>query len=207
MTTVSIVEDDEALRKNIADYLRATRKFRCVSSYASGEEAVEKLPADQPQIVLMDINLGAMSGIDCVQALKPRMPDTLFVILTVFENAAKIFSALSAGASGYLLKRQPPAKLLEALNEVLAGGAPMSAPIARKVVASFQGKPVSASESENLSSREKEVLDCLAKGFSYKQIAGHIGISIDTIRSYIRRIYEKLHVKSRTDAVVWYLKQ
>ena len=205
MTTVSIVEDDPALRKNIADYLSATRKFFCVSSYASAEEAVEKLPADRPQIVLMDINLGEMSGIDCVRALKPVMPESLFVMLTVFENPGKIFSALAAGASGYLLKRQPPAKLIEALNEVLAGGAPMSAPIARKVVASFQQKPVSQADKENLSARENEVLDCLAKGYPYKQIAQHMGISIDTIRSYIRRIYEKLHVRTRTDAVVWYM--
>ncbi len=207
MTTVSIVDDDQALRADIADYLRATQKFRCVSSYPSGEEAVEHLPADRPEIVLMDINLGAMSGIDCVRALKPQMPQALFVMLTVFEHPDKIFSALAAGASGYLLKRQHPAKLLEALNEVLEGGAPMSAPIARKVVASFLGKSVSQTDNENLSTREKEVLDCLAKGYPYKQIAEYMGISIHTIRSYIRRIYEKLHVQSRTDAVVWYLKQ
>jgi DNA-binding NarL/FixJ family response regulator len=176
-----------------------------VSSFAYAEEAVEALPADRPQIVLMDINLGAMSGIDCVRALKPRMPESLFVMLTVFENPEKIFSALAAGASGYLLKRQPPAKLLEALNAVLAGGAPMSAPIARKVVASFQNKPVPPADKANLSARENEVLECLAKGYLYKQIANHMGISIDTIRSYIRRIYEKLHVRTRTDAVVWYM--
>ena len=208
MTTVSIVEDDAKLRANIAEYLQGTRKFRCVSGHPSAEDAIANLPGESPQIVLMDINLGAISGIECVRRLKPLIPKSQFVMLTVFEDTEKIFDALAAGASGYLLKRQPPVKLLEALNEVLAGGAPMSAPIARKVVASFQGKVASQPESIiRLSTRENEVLECLAKGYPYKQIAGHLGISIDTIRTYIRRIYEKLHVQSRTEAVAKYLKQ
>jgi DNA-binding NarL/FixJ family response regulator len=206
MTTVSIVEDDAKLRANITEYLQGTRKFRCVSGHASAEEAIASLPDQSPQIVLMDINLGVMSGIECVRRLKPLMPKSQFVMLTVFEDTEKIFDALAAGASGYLLKRQPPAKLIEALHEVLAGGAPMSAPIARKVVASFQNHATSQSEKEQLSPREVEVLDRLAKGFPYKQIGSELGISIDTIRTYIRRIYEKLHVQSRTEAVAKYLK-
>lgn len=207
MTTVSIVEDDAKLRANIAEYLQGTRQFRCVSGHASAEEAITKLPGESPQIVLMDINLGAMSGIECVRRLKPLMPKSQFVMLTVFEDTEKIFDALAAGASGYLLKRQPPAKLLEALDDVLGGGAPMSAPIARKVVASFQNRTTSQSEKEQLSPRENAVLECLAKGYPYKQIGGELGISIDTIRTYIRRIYEKLHVQSRTEAVAKYMKQ
>ena len=206
MTTVSIVEDDAKLRANIAEYLQGTRKFRCVSGHASAEDAIARLPEQPPQIVLMDINLGAMSGIECVRRLKPLMPKSQFVMLTVFEDTEKIFDALAAGASGYLLKRQPPAKLVEALHEVLAGGAPMSAPIARKVVASFQNHATNQDEKEQLSPREIEVLDRLAKGYPYKQIGSELGISIDTIRTYIRRIYEKLHVQSRTEAVAKYLK-
>lgn len=201
MTTIAIVEDDANLSGNLSEYLSATRKFRCVGNHANAEDAIQKLPEVKPQIVLMDINLGGMDGIECVRKLKPVLPETQFVMLTVFEDSEKIFKALAAGASGYLLKRQPPAKLLEALHEVLAGGAPMSAPIARKVVASFLVKPVVTDDMAQLSEREREVLDCLAKGFAYKQIAEQLGIRIDTVRTYIRRIYEKLHVQSRMDAV------
>jgi DNA-binding NarL/FixJ family response regulator len=207
MTTFSIVEDDSTLRGNIVDYLESTKMFRCLSGYSSAEEAVRRLPGDSPQIVLMDINLGEMDGIECVRQLKLGMAGSQFVMLTVFEDSEKIFNALAAGASGYLLKRQPPVKLLEALQDVLVGGAPMSASIARQVVNSFQGKFVTHGEDYNLSSRENEVLDCLAKGYIYKQIAQQLGISVDTIRTYIRRIYEKLQVKSRTEAVAKYMKQ
>ncbi len=141
MTTISLVEDDDDLRATVGDYLQSTGEFRCISGYSSGEQALKRLPADRPQIVLMDIDLGPMSGIECVRKLKPLMPECQFVILTVFADTDKIFNALAAGASGYLLKHQPPTKLLDALHEVLAGGAPMSAAIARKVVASFQSKP------------------------------------------------------------------
>ena len=206
MTSISLVEDDDALRSNIAEFLESTGKFQCISGYSNGKEAVKNLPTDQPQIVLMDINLGKMSGIECVYELKPLMPDCQFLMLTVFSDTEKIFDALAAGASGYLLKRQAPSKLLEALQEVLAGGAPMSAPIARKVVASFQNKPPPQGKPYNLSPREIEVLEGLANGRLYKQMADEMSIGIDTIRTYIRRIYEKLHVKSRTEAVAKYLK-
>ena len=204
MITISLVEDDNELRANIAEFLQSTGDFLCVSGYSNAKEAIERLPIDRPKIVLMDIDLGEMSGIECVHELKPVMPECQFLMLTVFADTDKIFNALAAGASGYLLKHQPPAKLLEALEEVLAGGAPMSAPIARKVVASFQSKLPTQDKSYHLSPREIEVLEGLAKGRLYKQMADQMDIGIDTIRTYVRRIYEKLHVKSRTEAVAKY---
>jgi len=159
-------------------------------------------------VVLMDINLGGMSGIECVRLLKPQVPETQVVMLTVFEDTEKIFSALAAGASGYLLKRMPPAKLLEAILDVHEGGSPMSAPIARKVVQSLQPELIATATAAalNLSPRERDVLDGLAEGQAYKQISDKLGVSIHTVRNYIRRIYEKLHVCSRTEAVAKYLR-
>ncbi len=204
---VSLVEDNEDVRDNIAGYLNAASGFKCISTYASGEEALVRLPADGPDVVLMDINFEGMSGIECVRRLKPMMPKSQILMLTVFEDADRIFSALAAGASGYLLKRMPPAKLLEAILDVYAGGAPMSASIARKVVQSFQaGRPAAGPESA-LSAREREVLDGLAQGYVYKQIADQLGVSIHTLRNYIRRIYEKLHVHTRTEAVAKFYRQ
>jgi DNA-binding NarL/FixJ family response regulator len=153
----------------------------------------------------MDINLGGMSGIECVRQLKPKLPDSQVVMLTVFEDTEKIFNALTAGASGYLLKRMPPAKLLEAIREVMEGGSPMSAPIARKVVQLLRRVPAPSDQNADLSPREREVLENLAAGRAYKQISEQMGISIHTVRTYIRRIYEKLHVQSRTEAVAKYL--
>jgi DNA-binding NarL/FixJ family response regulator len=204
---VSLVEDDEDVRDNIVGYLNAARGFLCMSAYASGEEALERLPVDQPDVVLMDINLGGMSGIECVRRLKPRLPNSQIVMLTVFEDAERIFNALAAGASGYLLKRMPPAQLLAAVSDVCAGGAPMSASIARKVVQSFQATRPSGGKDAELSAREREVLNGLAEGFVYKQIADQLGVSIHTLRNYIRRIYEKLHVHTRTEAVAKYYRQ
>jgi len=206
--TVSIVDDEVDLRENIAGYVDSVKGFRCLGVHGSAEDALANLPKEKPDVVLMDINLGGMSGIECVRRLKPLMPATQVVMLTVFEDTEKIFSALAAGASGYLLKRLAPAKLLEAIREVHEGGSPMSAPIARKVVQSLQ--PVLAapgSEPIGLSPREREVLDGLAEGQAYKQIADKLGVSIHTVRNYIRRIYEKLHVCSRTEAVAKYLRQ
>jgi DNA-binding NarL/FixJ family response regulator len=204
---VSVVDDQADLCENIAGYVNAAKGFRCVGVYGSGEEALAKLPKEQPDVVLMDINLGGMSGIECVRQLKPQIPATQIVMLTVFEDTEKIFSALAAGASGYLLKRLAPAKLLEAIREVHEGGSPMSAPIARKVVQSLQpASPARGDETSTLSPRESEVLDGLAEGQAYKQIADKLGVSIHTVRNYIRRIYEKLHVCSRTEAVAKYLR-
>lgn len=203
---VSIVDDEVDLRENIAGYVDAAKGFRCVSVHSSAEEALERLPHEKPDVVLMDINLGGMSGIECVLKLKPLMRETQVVMLTVFEDTDKIFSALAAGASGYLLKRMPPEKLLEAIREVHEGGSPMSAPIARKVVQSLQNPKAVVDETAELSPREREVLDGLAEGQAYKQIADKLNVSIHTVRNYIRRIYEKLHVRSSAEAVAKYLR-
>src|SRR5689334_12321421 len=161
---VAIVDDQADLRENIAGYVDAAKGFRCVSAYGTAAEALINLPREKPDVVLMDINLGGMSGIECVRQLKPQMRDTQMVMLTVFENTEKIFSALAAGASGYLLKRLDPEKLLEAIRDVHQGGSPMSAPIARKVVQSLQTSRATAEETVELSPREREVLDGLAEG-------------------------------------------
>lgn len=203
---VSIVDDEPDLRENIAGFIDATTEFRCVSVYASAEEALQKLPQDNPDVVLMDINLGGMSGIECVRHLKPLLPHAQIVMLTVFDDTDKIFNALAGGASGYLLKRMPPAKLLESIREVHEGGSPMSASIARKVVESLHAPPTSGQEAEALSPREREVLERLAQGYAYKQIADQLGVSIHTVRNYIRRIYEKLHVRSCAEAVAKYFR-
>jgi DNA-binding NarL/FixJ family response regulator len=205
--TVSIVDDEADLRKHIAGYLGAAGNIKCISAYASAEEALANLPKDNPDVILMDINLGEMDGIECVRRLTVKMPEALVLMLTVFEDTEKIFHALSAGASGYLLKRLSPKKLLEAIEEVCVGGSPMSAPIARKVVKSFKAAPARGDESADLSPREHSVLDGLAAGLAYKQIADQLGVSIHTVRNYIRRIYEKLHVRSRTEAVAKFLRK
>lgn len=205
--TVSIVDDEADLRKTIAGYLAAAGNIRCVSSYASAEEALQHLPQDKPDVVLMDINLGGMDGVECVRQLTPLMPESQVLMLTVFEDTEQIFRALAAGASGYLLKRLSPKKLLEAIHEVRDGGSPMSAPIARKVVHSFKAVPARGDASVDLSPRERSVLDGLAAGLAYKQIADQLGVSIHTVRNYIRRIYEKLHVCTRTEAVAKFLRK
>jgi DNA-binding NarL/FixJ family response regulator len=205
--TVSLVDDEADLREHIGGYLQAAGGFNCQSVYASAEEALEQLPKDRPDVILMDINLGGMDGIECVRQLKLVMPEAQVLMLTVFEDTDKIFRALAAGASGYLLKRLSPSKLIEAIREVKDGGSPMSASIARKVVQSFRAAPAKGDETMDLSQREREVLDGLAEGLAYKQIAGQLGVSIHTVRNYIRRIYEKLHVCSRTEAVAKFLRK
>jgi DNA-binding NarL/FixJ family response regulator len=205
--TVSIVDDEPDLREHIASYLDASGGIHCVSAYASAEEALKHLPQDKPDVVLMDINLGEMDGIECVRRLTVLMPEALVLMLTVFEDTDQIFNALAAGASGYLLKRLSPKKLVEAIEEVCVGGSPMSAPIARKVVKSFKATPARGDDSGDLSPREHAVLNGLAEGLAYKQIAEQLGVSIHTVRNYIRRIYEKLHVRSRTEAVAKFLRK
>ena len=210
MITVSIVDDDAKLRQSIATFVDGSPGFKCVSHYGSAEAALKGLPADKPDVVLMDINMGEMSGIECVERLKAHSPDMQILMLTVYEDTEKIFRALAAGANGYLLKRSSPTKLLAAIREVHAGGSPMTSSIARKVVASFQkhtpATDAAGERAGQLSPREQAVLDGLAKGWTYKQLASELDISIDTIRTYIRRIYEKLHVQSRTEAVAKYLR-
>ncbi len=207
MVSVSIVDDENELRQSIATFLNESPGFRCVSTFPNGETALKQLPSQWPDVVLMDIHLTGMTGIECARRLKVLNPEVQIVMLTVFEDDEQIFTALTAGASGYLLKRLRPARLLEAIREVHAGGSPMSHSIARKVVASFQKAAQAAEEKAHLSSREHMVLDCLAKGLTYKQTADQLSINIATIRSYLRRIYEKLHVQSRTEAVAKYSRQ
>jgi DNA-binding NarL/FixJ family response regulator len=202
---VAIVDDEAALRQSIATFINGSPGFRCVSAYGSAEDALHGLPADRPDVVLMDIHMPGMNGIDCVRRLKALLPDLQILMLTVYDDTDQIFNALAAGATGYLLKRLSPPRLLEAIREVHAGGSPMSSSIARKVVASFHMAAPDSGPRPHLSPREEAVLDSLAKGLTYKQIASQFAISIDTVRTHLRRIYEKLHVCSRTQAVAKYL--
>jgi DNA-binding NarL/FixJ family response regulator len=205
--TVSIVEDNEQLRTTLARVLNRAEGFRCVSHYGEAESALQGLPKDHPEVVLMDINLPGMNGVECVRQLKQIVPQILVVMLTVYEDTTNIFNALAAGASGYMLKRTKTAELLDAIREVRRGGSPMTTHIARMVVQSFQKSGPSPSPAENLSQREQEVLDCLSQGFLYKEIADKLGISYETVHTYIRRIYEKLQVRTRTEAVAKFLKR
>ncbi|HWD20968.1 MAG TPA: response regulator transcription factor [Verrucomicrobiae bacterium] len=205
MITVSIVDDEAELRRSIATFVNGAPGFKCVSAYASAEEALRRLPGDSPDVVLMDINMAGMNGIECVARLKASHPHMHIVMLTVYEDADQIYKALAAGASGYMLKRLTPSNLLEAIREVHEGGSPMSSSIARKVVASFQKAAPPDARFGPLSAREQMVLERLAKGSPYKQIAAELDITVPTVRNYLRRIYEKLHVQSRTEAVAKYL--
>jgi DNA-binding NarL/FixJ family response regulator len=205
-TTVSIVEDQEQLRVTLARVLDRAEGFQCVSQHGSAEEALKELPKVRPNVVLMDINLPGKNGVECVRQLKQALPETQVVMLTVYEDTENIFKALAAGASGYMLKRTKTTELLQAIRDVINGGSPMTTHIARKVIQSFQ-RPVAALQStEDLSPREREVLDCLSQGFLYKEIAEKLGISYETVHTYIRRIYEKLQVRTRTEAVAKFLK-
>jgi DNA-binding NarL/FixJ family response regulator len=204
--TVSIVEDQEPLRATLARVISRAEGFECVSQYGSAEEALKDLPNVKPQVVLMDINLPGMNGVECVRQLKQILPGTQVMMLTVYEDTQNIFNALAAGATGYMLKRTPRAELLEAIQEVHRGGSPMTTHIARLVVQSFL-KPAGKSEpTAELSPREREVLDLLSQGLMYKEIAEKIGVSYETVHTYIRRIYEKLQVRTRTEAVAKFLR-
>jgi DNA-binding NarL/FixJ family response regulator len=201
---VSIIEDDVPAREILAGWIRRGDGFRCVSEHGSAESALAELPKEKPNVVLVDINLPGMNGIECVRRLKLILPETQFVIVTVYEDANHIFNALAVGASGYLLKQTPRSEMLAALKEVYAGGSPMSSNIARKVVQSFRRTSTGTGSSEDLSPREGEVLELLARGYLYKEIADSLGIGVATVTTYIRRIYEKLHVRSRAQAVAKY---
>lgn len=205
--TVSIVEDNDQLRATLARVISRAEGFRCLGQYANAEAALEALPGERPNVVLMDINLPGMNGVECVRQLKQLAPEIQAVMLTVYEDTENIFNALAAGASGYLLKRTGSAELLEAIRDVQKGGSPMTTHIARKVVQSFQRTGASLQPTANLSQREQEVLDCLSQGFLYKEIAEKLGISYETVHTYIRRIYEKLQVRTRTEAVAKFLRR
>jgi DNA-binding NarL/FixJ family response regulator len=204
---VSIVEDDVRVRSSLARLVDSTKGLQCVSQHPSAENALADLPIIDPDVVLMDINLPGMSGVECVGRLKELLPQTQVVMLTVYENTDHIFNALAAGATGYLMKQTPPEQLLEAIREVHAGGSPMSSHIARKIVASFRQVSQPASEQDRLSAREQEVLDYLVQGYMYKEIAVAMKISFDTVHTHVRNIYEKLHVRTRTEAVTKRLRE
>ena len=205
--TISIVEDNDQLRGTLARVISRAPGFACLGQHATAEAALAAIPNEKPEVVLMDINLPGMNGVECVRRLKQLLPQIQVVMLTVYEDTDSIFNALAAGASGYLLKRTKSAELLEAIRDVVKGGSPMTAHIARKVVLSFQRSPASAAPTADLSPREKEVLDCLAQGFLYKEIAEKLAISYETVHTYIRRIYEKLQVRTRTEAVAKFLRR
>jgi len=206
MISVSVVDDEDSLCQSIAVFVNGSTGFRCVSTFPSGEAALAGLPELWPDVILMDIHLTGMSGIECVQRLKAMRPEVQVVMLTVYEDSEQIFAALEAGATGYMLKRLTPARLLRAIQEVHEGGSPMSHSIARKVLASFhQSGP--AAEKTHLTAREQMVLEGLARGLTYQGTADQLSISLDTVRTYVRRVYEKLHVQSRTEAVAKYTRQ
>jgi RNA polymerase sigma factor (sigma-70 family) len=205
--TVSIVEDSDKLRETLVRVLNRADGFRCVSQYANAEDALKDLPQIKPDVVLMDINLPGMNGVECVRQLKKIAPEIQVMMLTVYEDTENIFDALAAGASGYMLKRTAGKELLEAIQEVHRGGSPMTAHIARKVVQSFQRSAAAEAQTESLSEREQQVLDLLSQGLIYKEIAEKLGISYETVHTYIRRIYEKLQVRTRTEAVAKFLRR
>jgi len=208
---VALVEDDPNLRANLAAMLNSSPGFHCQAAYPDGTTALRGIPSNRPDVVLMDINLPGMLGTECVRQLKDLTPNLPVLMLTVYEDSEQIFKSLMSGATGYLLKRTPRDKLLEAIREVNAGGAPMSRQIARRVVQYFQKVNESPADTQspavvvNLTDREKDVLAALAKGYAYKEIAGQLNISFETVRTHLRTIYEKLHVHSRTEAVLKYL--
>jgi DNA-binding NarL/FixJ family response regulator len=201
---VAIVEDDGGLREELEGILAATECACCVGSYCSAEEALEEIAAANPDVILMDIKLPGMSGIECVARLRGTLPDARVIMLTVYEDSDRIFQALQAGADGYLVKSSSAATLIEAIIDVYKGGSPMSSHIARKVVRQFRQLAPAPNEAENLSRREKEVLELLACGYVYKEIADQLGIGIETIKTYVKSICKKLHVRNRVEAVARY---
>jgi DNA-binding NarL/FixJ family response regulator len=201
---VSIVEDSPGTRESLKALLERAPGLRCAGTHASGEEALRKIPAEKPDVVLVDINLPGMNGIECVARLRERVPKTQILILTTYDQDDLIFESLRVGAHGFLLKNMPPSELMLAIVQVHAGGSPMSMRIARKVVKYFQSLQ-QPSEVEVLTKREQEILALLAKGYLYKEIADRLGISLSTVRAHLHAVYEKLHVHSRTQAVIKFL--
>ena len=204
MTTIALVEDSAPMRRNLERMLRRAPGVRCVCACGTAEEALEQIPVCKPDVVLMDINLPGASGIECTARLKLQMPAMQVIMLTVYEDTTSIFSALKAGACGYLLKRSSPAEILEALTAVQTGGAPMTSEIARKIVMTFQTPAPLAGDAATLSAREQEILKLLSKGMVSKEIADELSISYHTVRVHTKHIYEKLHVRSRAEAVIKY---
>lgn len=205
---VTIVEDDTSLSSIYATWIEKAEGFRLVNRYSNGQEARDGIAKDGPDVVLMDINLPGLDGVECVRQLKAELPKLQFIMITVYDDSDRIFNALAAGATGYMLKQTPRKELLESLLEVHRGGSPMSSGIARKVVQCFRKTPPEDPENElkSLSKREEEVLSLLAQGYLYKEISHELGLSRHTVDTYLRRIYEKLHVHSRTQAAALYVK-
>src|SRR3974390_1470232 len=204
---VAIVEDDEGIRTSLAALVRRAPALRCAGDYPDAETALKEIPRRPPDVVLMDINLPGVNGVECVRQLKSTLPGVQFLMLTVYEDSDSLFNSLKAGASGYLLKRTASARLLEAIRDVHSGGSPMTPQLARRVVQFFsRPAPEAPSSLSGLTPGEKEFLNQLSNGYSYKEIADRMKISIDTVRSYVRTVYVKLHVHSRTEAVVKYLR-
>jgi DNA-binding NarL/FixJ family response regulator len=203
---LSLVEDDEPTRQILGDIVRGTADLELVSVCVDAESALDALPRDRPDVVMMDINLPKLSGVECVRRLRPLLPRTQFLMLTVYEDTDHIFAALAAGATGYLLKSTRREDLLTAIQQVVGGGSPMSSGIARKVVQSFAKTDSPRSDLEALSPREQAVLSLLAQGLLFKEIADSLAIGVPTVSTYIRRIYEKLHVRSRSQAIATYLR-
>lgn len=204
---VSIVEDNDKIRNGLSVLINGSPGFSCKSAFSNAEEALKFLPVQKPDVVLMDINLPGMSGIECVEKLKEIEPGIQVLMLTVYEENEQIFNSLIAGASGYILKRTPPAELLEAIKQIHEGGSPMSNQIARKVVETFRNYGRSQKDTENLSERENEILSFVAKGHTDQEIASDLTLSVKTVRSHLRNIYKKLQVRSRTEAALKYLKK
>ena len=204
MTKVAIVEDNKTTREGLEKIINLSSNYRCICTCTTAEEALRVLPQKKPEIVLMDIQLPKMSGVECVSQLKELLPSAHVIMVTVYEDPDRIFRALRAGASGYLLKRSAPESVLNAIYEVQQGGAPMSGAIARKVVAYFRNQEAVNSEVEKLSAREREVLDLVVHGFSNKEIADRLAVTLEAIRWHLKHIYHKFHVHSRTDAALKY---
>ncbi len=202
---VCIVEDDRNLRESIRGYINLNPGFECAQVFSSGEELLKQPLEPRPDVVLMDINLPGMNGIECVTLLKQAAPEIEIMMLTVYENSNRIFDALSAGASGFLVKNTPPEKLLEAIRDVAGGGGPMSSHIARKVMHAFQPQFRKSPLINELTPREQQILELLARGMAYKQIATELNLGMGTVQTHISRVYKKLHVNCRTEAVVKYL--
>jgi len=200
MIKVVIIEDIKEIREGLQMLIDGSDGFMCARTFANAEDAIEQLPGISPDVALMDINLPGINGIEAVRKLKPKCSSTQFIMSTVYEDDDSIFESLKAGASGYLLKKTAPSKILDSIMEVFHGGSPMSGQIARKVIASFQQKD-SIDESALLTQREKEILKSLAKGLRYKEIAAELKIGLETVRTHARNIYEKLQVQSRTEAI------
>lgn len=198
---VVIVEDDKEMRDGLESIVRFHPSLQCLASYGSAEEALGKISANVPDIVLMDIHLPGISGIECVKQLKTILPQSQFMMCTVYEDSENVFDSLCAGATGYLLKNSPPGRITDAIIDLYHGGSPMSSVIARKVINAFQPEKQLNKDLETLTKREREMLELLAKGYRYKEIADKLFISFETVRTHIHNIYEKLHVQSRTEAV------